>query len=210
MAGLPPKWRCKGGDPFREAQSLKGVRVTSPEAFLKIRNATSLREVQSILMSLPPSVVVAGLDGQPVLRYSQLDEPATKATAEQEVKRILKQAQVFGANVVVHDDVVQVAFRTPETDNERYLPLSWHITEATGRKVEYVCAKRKGITNPRALLKSMLPEGCRITNFEATTEGERIAATITGLAPRDLEGIASEFFHEYGVTLSVKGQLSLF
>jgi superfamily II DNA or RNA helicase len=210
MAGLPPRWRCRGGDPFREAQSLRGIRVTSPDAFLQIRNATSLREVQTILMSLPPSVVVAGLDGQPVLRYKQSDNPIANDVAEKEVKRILKQAQVFGATVEVTEEMVNVTFRSPETDNERYLPLMWHIAEATGRKVSYVRAKQKACSNPRALLKSMLPEGCRITTFEAKREGDGIAATITGLAPRELEGLAREFRLLYGLVLDVKGQLSLF
>jgi superfamily II DNA or RNA helicase len=210
MAGLPTKWRCRGGDPFREAQALRGVRVTSPDAFLRIKNACSLKEVQTILMSLPASVVVAGLDGQPVLRYTQATVPTVAEIAEQEAKRILKQAQVLGANVSVTDDVVRIAFRCPETDNERYTPLMWHLAEATGRRVEFCSAKQKEKTNPRALLKSMLPEGCRITTFEPIQNGHSIIATITGLAPRELEGLASEFFTEYGVALNVKGQMSLF
>ncbi|HVZ33216.1 MAG TPA: DEAD/DEAH box helicase, partial [Polyangiaceae bacterium] len=70
MAGLPPRWRARGGDPFRQARALQGIKVTTPEAFLRIRQASSLEEVQAILMSLPANVVVAGLDGEPVLRYT--------------------------------------------------------------------------------------------------------------------------------------------
>jgi superfamily II DNA or RNA helicase len=210
MAGLPPKWRCRGGDPFREAESLRAVKVTTPEAFLKIRNATSLQEVQSILMSLPPSVVVAGLDGYPVLRYTQATEATSRPDAEKEAQRVLKQAFVLGASVTVLDDRVQVSFRNPETENERYAPLKWHLAQATGKPVEYARAKKKALTNPRALLKSMLPENCRISTFESVRNGDGIAATITGLVPHELEQLASEFLTEYGVTLEVKGQMSLF
>lgn len=210
MAGLPPKWRSRGGDPFREAKALGGIKVTSPEAFLRIRNATSLQEVQSILMSLPPNVVVAGLDGQPVLRYTQVTEAIASDVAEREAKRLLRQAQVWGAKVMVEDEVVKVTFRAPETENEFYAPLKWHLTEATGRNVEYTPAKRKAKSNPRALLKSMLPEGCRIAAFESAGAGDSIVATVTGLVPRELDGLAREFLSEYGVSLDVKGQMSLF
>ncbi|MGC4000730.1 MAG: DEAD/DEAH box helicase [Anaeromyxobacter sp.] len=210
MAGLPTRWRCRGGNPFREAASLRGVKVTSPEAFLQIRNASSLQEVQSILMSLPPSVVVAGLDGEPVLRYTMVTEPIERERADREVKQLLKQAQVFGAKVAIEEDVVRVTFRHEETDNERYAPLLWHLSQATGRRIEYSRAKRKENANPKVLLKSMLPEGCRITAFESATDESAIVANISGLAPRELEVLARDFFTEYGVALKVKGQMSLF
>lgn len=210
MAGLPAKWRCRGGDPFREAQALRGIKVTTPEAFLQIRNAASLSEVQSILMSLPANVVVAGLDGQPVLRYAQTTELTPFDVAEKEAKRLLRQAQVWGAKVEIIDEVLRVTFRCPETENECYAPLRWHLAQATGRSVEYAPSKKKRNNNPRALLKSMLPEGCRITAFEPIPTGDAISANISGLLPRDLDALSRDFFGEYGVTLDVKGQMSLF
>lgn len=212
MAGLPAKWRSRGADPFREAAALRGVRVTSPEAFLRIREATSLSEVQTILMSLPPSVVVAGLDGQPVLRYPQADESTSDSRAMEEARRLLKQAQVLGATIESQDGVLRVSFRNPETENERYAFLKWHLEQVTGRPVEY-SGVRKPIrmkANPKALLKSMLPEGSRITTFDSAAGGDSIVANITGLSPRELESLAAEFAREYGVTLNVKGQMSLF
>lgn len=210
MAGLPSRWRSRGGDPFREAQALRGIKVTSPEAFLRIRNATSLQEVQSILMSLPANVAVAGLDGQPVLRYAPATDATTPEVAEKELKKLLRQAQVWGAKLAFSDDVVRIAFRCPETENECYAPLKWHLEQVTGRRVEFAPSKKRRRTNPRALLKSMLPEGCRVTAFESKLEGDSIAATISGLMPRDLDGLARDFLDEYGVTLDVKGQMSLF
>lgn len=210
MAGLPTRWRCRGGDPFREAKALQGIKVTSPEAFLRIRNASSLQEVQAILMSLPANVVVAGLDGQPVLRYNQATEAISAELADAEGRRLLRQAKVWGAKLEVSDECVRVTFRNPETENEYYAPLKWHLAQATARPVEFSPAKRKGPSSPRALLKSMLPEGCRITTFEAAPEGNSIVATISGLAPRELDVIASDFYGQYGVSLDVKGQMSLF
>ena len=210
MAGLPPRWRCRGGDPFREAEAVRGIKVTSPEAFLRIRNATSLQEVQSILMSLPASVVVAGLDAQPVLRYTLVDDAVDAATAEKEAKALLRQARIWGARVTVTDEVLRVSFRYPETENECYAPLKWHLSQATGRHVEYSPSNAKVDKNPRALLRSMLPEGCRVTAFKKISDGDSIVANISGLNPRDLDGLAQEFLTEYGVPLHVKGQMSLF
>ncbi|HEY5958326.1 MAG TPA: DEAD/DEAH box helicase [Polyangiaceae bacterium] len=210
MAGLPTKWRCRGGDPFREAQALRGIKVTSPEAFLRIRSATSLSEVQAILMSLPPNVAVAGLDGQPVLRYAQATETTSQAAAEQEAKRLLRQAQVRGAKLAVTDDVVLITFRLPETENEFYSPMKWHLEQATGRRVEFAPSNARRANNPRALLRSMLPEGCRISAFEPEPSGSAIEATITGLVPSELDALAKDFLVEYGVALNVKGQMALF
>jgi len=123
MADLPPRWRSRGGDPFRQAQSLRGIKVTSPEAFLRIRAASSLEEVQSILMSLPSDIVVAGLDGEPVLRYAPAEAAVSADRAELEAKRLLGQARARGTRVAISDAVVQITFRSPETDNERYAYL---------------------------------------------------------------------------------------
>jgi superfamily II DNA or RNA helicase len=210
MAGLPARWRSRGGDPFREAQALRGIKVTSPEAFLRIRSACSLSEVQSILMSLPPSVVVAGLDGQPVLRYAQANEATTEGAAEQEAKRLLRQAQVRGAKLTITEDGVRVAFRSPETENEFYAPLKWHLEQATGRRVEFAPSGSRRASNPRALLRSMLPDGCRITACESEASGGGIEAVITGLVPSELDALANDFLLEYGVALKVKGQMALF
>jgi ATP-dependent helicase IRC3 len=211
MAGLSPKWRSRGGDPFRQAQSLRGIKVTSPEAFLRIRQASSLQEVQSILMRLPPSVVVAGLDGEPVPRYTPAEIPCPARTAESEVARLLRQVRARGARVVAEDDRVRIAFRNPEVDNERYAYLKWHIAEVAGRDVEYeTLGSRRKSLNPRALLKSILPEHCRIDTLEASTRGDAMVATIDGLVPDEIATVVSEFRHECGLTLDLKGQMALF
>ncbi len=211
MAELPTQWRCRGGDPFRQAQAVRAIKVTSPEAFLRIRAATSLEEVQSILMSLPPSVVVAGLDGEPVPHYQPSTEPRPTEEAEAEVRRLLRQARCRGAKVVVQDQTVSITFRVPEAENERYAYLKWHLAQVTGRSIAYTSpqGKRK-VSSPRALLKSMLPERCRIAGLDADRDAESIVANITGLTPSEMADIANDFLDECGMRLNLKGQMALF
>jgi superfamily II DNA or RNA helicase len=211
MAGLPPRWRCRGANPFRQARALRGVKVTTPEAFLRIRQATSLEEVQAILMSLPPEVVVAGLDGEAVLRYAPADERGSERNAELEVARLLRQAGVRGARVAVLDDAVRITFRNPEIDSERYAYLEWHLEQVTRRRIEFDTSglKPKKL-NPRAVLRSMLPQHCRIDTFGAARAGSAMVATIAGLLPGELSAVAREFRDECGLELDLKGQLSLF
>jgi ATP-dependent helicase IRC3 len=211
MAGLPPRWRARGGDPFRQARSVQGIKVTTPEAFLRVRQASSLEEVQAILMSLPANVVVAGLDGEPVLRYTPAEQESSLRKAETEVGRLLRQAGVQGARVVVTDDTVRISFRNPDLDNERYAYLKWHLAQLTRRAIEYDALphKRKRL-NPRAVLRSILPERCRLDAFEAAPSGELVVATITGLAPNEMANVASDFHDECGVQLQLRGQMALF
>ncbi|MCP4675543.1 MAG: DEAD/DEAH box helicase [Deltaproteobacteria bacterium] len=211
MAGLSRKWRCSGGDPFRQARSMAGIKITSPEAFLRVRDATSMEEVQSVLMSLPPEVVVAGLDGEPVLRYTSPAEEISEEQAKKEALAILKQARVRGAKLVLEDNILQVAFRSPETDNERYAYLKWHLSRVTGRIIVYKTPTRKNRrSSPRALLRSMLPDGCHIADFTMSSPQNTITAIITGLTSHEGEEISDDFQSEYGMKLDLKGQMTLF
>jgi superfamily II DNA or RNA helicase len=211
MAELPSKWRCRGGDPFRQAQSVRAIKVTSPEAFLRIREAASLEEVQSILMSLPAGVVVAGLDGEPVLHYKSAAGACPADQAEAEVRQLLRQAHCRGAKVAVQGDTVHVTFRIPEAENERYAYLKWHLAQVTGRTIIYTSPQgRRKPSNPRTLLKSMLPERCRIAALDADRAGQIIVANITGLTPNEMADIANDFSDECGMQLDLKGQLALF
>ncbi len=211
MAGLPKKWQSRGSDPFRQARSFSGIKVTSPEAFLHLREASSLEEVQSILMSLPPEVVTAGLDGEPVLRYKVSEEECTVGVARKLTRSILKQAGVLGTKLHIDAMTVRITFREPDTENERYAHLKWHIERVSGRTVIYQTPKRKGqILRPRTLLRSMLPEGCRIRNLSAGECRNRITVTVAGLTSDEIERIEEDFENEYGMALDLSGQMSLF
>ena len=211
MAGLPKKWRSHGADPFRQAQSVSGIKVTRSDAFLRLREATSMEAVQSILMSLPPEVVTAGLDGEPVLHYEALEGTCAVETARKSARGLLNQAGVFGARLHIDATIVRITFRESDTENERYAYLKWHMERVTGRTVIYEIPKRKKQTlRPRTLLRSMLPDGCRIHNLAADAQDHTITASVAGLTPREIQGIQADFEDESGMTLDLKGQMSLF
>ena len=211
MAQLPAKWRCRGGDPFRQARSLAGIKVTTPEAFLRIREASSLEDVQAILMSLPADVVVAGLDGEPVLRYTPREGDCSARAAKLEAQQLLAQAGVSGARVAVQDEVVKIAFPNPHIDNDRYAHLKWHLGRVTRRSVEYeLVGVRRKRPNLRAVLASLLPAHCRIGALEAARAGDAVVAKIDGLSPHELASVASEFRDECGLELELRGQMALF
>jgi len=211
MAGLPRRWRTRGADPFRQAQSLAGIKVTSPEAFLKIRNASTMEEVQSILMSLPPQTVIAGLDGQTVLRYDPLEGESTTDDAKKDALKLLNQAHAKFAKLWIEDDMVHIKFKSPETDNEQYAYLKWHLSRVTGRQIKFEDVPKKRVTtSPRTLLKSILPGQYRIADFRANSEQNTISATIAGLTSEEIEEVANDFQCEFGMKLELKGQLALF
>ena len=128
-----------------------------------------------------------------------------------EAKQLLRQARVRGAKLAVDDACLHITFRVPETDNERYAYLKWHLSRVTGRNVVFASPKgKRKSTSPRALLKSMLPDRCRITELDADATGETIVANIAGLTPEEIAEIETEFQDEYGMNLDLKGQMSLF
>jgi ATP-dependent helicase IRC3 len=211
MAGLSKGWRSRGADPFRQASSIAGIKVTCPDAFLRLREAVSMEEVQSILMSLPPEVVTAGLDGEPVLHYDAREGECSVKDARKSARDILKQAGVVGARLKVDDTTLQITFRSPETENERYAYLKWHLQRFACRTVIYEPPKRKGgSARPRTLLRSILPEGCRIHNLAQDAQDNTITASVAGLTPDEIQGIQDDFEDESGMMLDLKGQMSLF
>ncbi len=183
--------------------------MTSPEAFLRIRAATSLEEVQAILMSLPPNVVVAGLDGEPVLRYNPLEESRAMGDPTRPALALLRQAGVRGAKVSVQGETLPVSFREPETENERWAYVKWHLQRVTGLAIVYEESRRRALSNPRTLLRSMLPSSCHINAFSADVQRGTVTANITGLTKDEIVDIAKEFEEGLGITLVLKGQLSL-
>ncbi|MDJ0764505.1 MAG: DEAD/DEAH box helicase [Myxococcota bacterium] len=211
MAGLSHSWHSKGRDPFREARSLAGIKVTSPAAFLKIKKATSLEEVQSILMNLPPEIVVAGLDGEPVLRYEAALETPSVEAATKNAREFLMQVRARFKKIECTEDELTVKFKHPELDNERYSHLQWHLERVTGRDVVFVRPeRRRHPSSPRALLRSMLPTTAQILKFEIPSGEASVSAVISGLMPEEMEDVVTEFQAESGLSLNLKGQLSLF
>jgi len=211
LAGLARGWRSAGRDPAREFRSVRPVRVSDPAAFLAIQRAASLEEIQDILMELPPEVVLAGLDGEPVPRYRAATGVEPQLEAEKRLRAILGQA---GARVRAVEfeasagAAARISLAVPEVDNERFDHLLWHLERATGWSVSYEAARlRARVRNPRALLSSMLPDGHRLLRFDHGPEGRRVVAQVAGVSAENLASLERRFEAESGLELELRGQL---
>lgn len=135
-AGLPRSWRGSGKDPLREAEAIARIRLTDPAAFLKIKQALSLAETQQILMDLDPRVVLAGIDGMPLLRYQALAASDELSNAEilQRADRLLRDAGFSPEGLLAQDGVLHATVF--EDEQHKLSPyLTWHIDRLTGFKL---------------------------------------------------------------------------
>jgi ATP-dependent helicase IRC3 len=215
LADLPRGWSSRGRDPFREARAISQIKVTDPEAFLAIKQANSLEEVQDLLMALPPEVVVAGLDGEPVPRYDVAASSCTEEQARSRVRGLLKHAGAVATKMIVSPPgdgergQVEIRLLNAEINNERYQYLQWHMERATGWRTTYTEPKqRTRRVNPRALLRSTLPEGYRIREFDYDEAANRIVVQVPGLQQEVLEEICTAFEAASGIDLKIQGQLA--
>lgn len=210
MAELPRQWKSQGRDPFRESQAIAKIKLSTPEAFIQVRNATCLEEVQSILMRLPPATVIAGLDGHPVIRYDQKQELHSSATIKQALINVLMQANAAFKKIKISDDLITITFPSPQSDNEKYAYLIWHMQQLSKRDVVYQTAfNRTFKSNPKALLRSMLTSTQKLETFDYDRESNQITANITGLVIDEVDNICDRFHTETGINLYLTGQISL-
>ena len=215
LADLPRGWSSRGRDPFREARAIAQVQVTDPTAFLAIKQATSLEEIQDLLMALPAEVVVAGLDGEPVPRYAAEQSSCVADQAESRIRDLLKQAGAVATKLTVSPPgdgergQIEITLLNAAINNERYDYLLWHLERATGWRTTYAEPKRQTRrVNPRALLRSTLPEGYRIQAFDYDEAANRIVVQVPGLQRELLEEIATAFEAASGIDLQIQGQLA--
>jgi len=215
LADLPRGWSSRGRDPFRESRAISQIKVTDPEAFLAIKQANSLEAIQDLLMALPAEVVVAGLDGEPVPRYDVVESSCTEAQAKNRLRDLLKQAGAVVTKMVLsppRDGArgrIEIALLHPEVNNERYRYLQWHLERATGWRTTYPEPKRRTRrVNPRALLRSTLPNGYRIREFDYDEAANRIVVQVPGLQQEVLEEISTAFEAASGIDLKIQGQLA--
>ena len=214
LADLPRGWSSRGRDPFRESRAIAQIKVTDPEAFLAIRQAQSLEAVQDLLMALPSEVVLAGLDGEPVPRYDLVVSGCTEAQAKRRVRELLKQAGAVATKTIVtppgngEPGRIEITLLHAEVNNERYQYLQWHMERATGWRATYAEPKRRTRrVNPRALLRSTLPEGYRIREFDYDEAANRIVVQVPGLPNEVVEQIRTAFEAASGIDLRIQGQL---
>ncbi|MEM9455518.1 MAG: DEAD/DEAH box helicase [Myxococcota bacterium] len=210
MSGLPRRWRSKGRDPFRERRSVGAIRVSDPDAFLRIQAATSLEDVQQILMELPPHVVQAGLDGEPVPRYTPATERPPASRARRDAHEILSEAGASVRTITADEETLKIHLRDPEVDNERYAYLRWHLQRVTQRAIEFQrpAQRRLRSSSPRAVLRSMLG-GRRIHELAVDPERQLVDVTIAGLGADEADALCRNFEREVGMQLRLTGQLGL-
>ena len=214
FAGLPRGWSCRGRDPFREARSLAGVKVTDPDAFVRIHRASNLEEVQALLMELPEDTVLAGLDGHPVPRYTPAAVPLAETEARLAALKLLEEAGARPTAVDLSDDDgdtarMSIALAEPRVDNETHDHLRWHIGRAVGREVAYVEPKKGARKKaPKTILTSMLPDTTKLTKFEFDSKTNTIHAEVPGLDNDLLAQITRTFEATTGIKLNLSGQLS--
>ncbi len=166
-------------------------------------------------MALPAEVVVAGLDGEPVPHYRVVGASCTEEQARSCVRKLLKQAGAVTTKMTFtpSDDgqpgQIEISFLHAEIDNERYHYLLWHMVRATGWHITYAEPKsRKRQVNPRALLRSTLPQGYRIRGFDYDESANRIVVHVPGLQNDILEQICDAFTAASGIDLEIQGQLA--
>jgi hypothetical protein len=210
MAGLSSRWDSRGRDPCRESRAIEQIRVTDPNAFLAIRKAASLEEVQSILMCLPPETVLAGLDGEPVVRYDQVERPLDPQEVRKQILALLRQAGAQPRRLSFDDGVVTIVLPSPEVQNERFGYLRWHLERATGWTIRYKPAPTgsRCPSNPRSLLRSMITEGHRISRIKYDAKQNFVRARLSGMTDREADRIVAEFERASGVELELQGQLA--
>ncbi|MDQ3230861.1 MAG: putative dsRNA-binding protein, partial [Pseudobdellovibrionaceae bacterium] len=131
-AGFPQGWKPTGKDPLREARAIAAIRVKNPAAFLRIKNALSLEETQSILMSLPDTDILSGIGGQPLVRYAAAAEKLPRAEAFKAAMDIVER---FGLtqdikSLFVAGEVLRARFQRASHGHPDF--LDFHIRNATG------------------------------------------------------------------------------
>jgi superfamily II DNA or RNA helicase len=215
LADLPRGWSSRGRDPFRESRAITQIKVTDPDAFLAIKRANSLEEIQDLLMALPSEVVVAGLDGEPVPRYAVEESSCAEEQAKSRIRDLLKQAGAVATKMIVSPPgdgergQIEIRLLNAEINNERYQYLHWHLERATGWRTTYAEPKMQTRrVNPRALLRSTLPDGYRIQAFDYDEAANRIVVQVPGLQQELLEEISTAFEAASGIDLKIQGQLA--
>jgi ATP-dependent helicase IRC3 len=207
LAGLPSGWKTHGRDPFREQRAVSGIRVTDPEAYMRIQSAEDLEQVHAILMELPPETVLAGLDGLEPLCYQPARARPKNQYAKAAIRDLSEQAGAVWKRVVVEDYAVELHLSAGQTlDSVEH--LRWHLERVTGRTVTFCCLQHTG-RSAKTLLCSMLRVGLTLEMMELDERRRVARATVAGLRPAEGAWLRQTFQHETGLDLDLNGQLAL-
>ena len=207
MCGLPKNWRSNGRDPHRESSAISKIKITDSNAFMKIKNAISLEEVQAILMRLPPESVTAGLDGEPMLYYTPTEEKYLYQEAKQKTAKLLHQTNAPVRKIYKDKETIKISLALSDINNERYNYLKWHLERVTGWNIEYKDEKDK---NPKAFLRSMLTNRQKLKKFKPDSKDNTVTAWIDNLVYSEISYISEKFKEKTGMNLEIKGQYTIF
>ncbi|MFK7826766.1 MAG: DEAD/DEAH box helicase [Oligoflexales bacterium] len=155
LNGLPDNWRCSS-DPFQARKYLSKIKVNDPAAFIKINKSENLREVQSILMELPPETVLAGLDGKPVPRYEMANKSISKDNAHITAEKILNDLERNFERITYNFADLKVHFQDLNQANKKYSFAKWHLKQATGLNVIFCETRKQSNKNHKQILKNQL------------------------------------------------------
>lgn len=213
LAGLPTKWRAQGGDPFRDCRAMRKIQVTDPGAYLEIQKATSLRQVQEVLMKLPAETVLAGLDGKPVVRYPLKEEGirclGVKESTEIAMK-ILTESFISFERMRVTRENIQVSFRDIEKACREHGYIKWHIFQATGRNVIFLKSRNRKSSDPLRVLKSLLKKGQRLKTFRYENDKNKVTAMVSGMSEKEFRDLRLAFESKIQAELRLMGEVTLF
>ena len=210
LNGLPDNWKSTS-DPFKERKSLSKVKVTDPSAFLKISKAENLKEVQEILMELPPESVLAGLDGKPVLYYQMTESKMSKREAIRTVSDMLAERFINFKKISFSCDEIIIYFENIDQANIEYSYLKWHLRQATGYNALYHQYTRSmSPKNYRSILRKSLQKGQRIKTFYFDEENNIVNAYVSGLTKNEFETAVQNFEMKTNSKLALQSDMSLF
>jgi hypothetical protein len=104
---------------------------------------------------------------------------------------------------------MEITLLRAEVNNERYHYLHWHMERATGWRTTYAePSQRARRLKPLALLRSTLPEGCRVRRFDYEEAANRVVVQVPGLPKGLLEEVRTAFEAASGLELDIRGQLA--
>lgn len=148
-------------------------------------------------------------------RYAVEESSCAEEQAKSRIRDLLKQAGAVATKMIVSPPgdgergQIEITLLNAEINNERYQYLQWHLERATGWRTTYAEPKMQTRrVNPRALLRSTLPEGYRIKAFDYDEAANRIVVQVPGLQQELLEEISTAFEAASGIDLKIQGQLA--
>lgn len=133
--GLKRSWKSKSHNPMREATAFSRIRVGDPSGFIKLKQASSLQETHKILMSLPPDAVLAGIDGDQMVRYEASDVKESQEVAAEKIKSVLAQFGSTSSRIQQYQNELYIYLNSQDRGKEKPF-LKWHLENATGWKCQ--------------------------------------------------------------------------